>query len=896
MAAGGLGLFVAVPGGTDPAQSSRTNPPAVRESAEPPQGDEILPPRLDRLGDPLPPGAVARMGSSRFRHLTHMASLGLVVSPDGKTLLTTNEDSIRAWSMGTGKLLYQIRAEYGHDYPAFSPDGKQLAMAEKGVVYLRDPATGEKLQRIPADGEFPNKPGLLAFSADGGRLAITPHQGAILLFDTATGRQTGSLDVRGTGKLRDVYSLVFAPDGRTLLSMGSGPDGNAICHWDLATQTLLKRVAAYGGFLSPDGRLAVGSGRGPVTIWDTETGQVRCTLRADRDPNYPMAFSPDGKTLATTWAESFEARDATVSVWDTATGALRRRFRIPRAGLVEQLYFSADGRRLLIPAGCLVRLWDIATGREVLEQEAHTYAVRSLAFTPDGRSIVSGGGETIRVWDAQTGQQRQVIAAHRWYVNQLVIRPDGHSVVSCGADGSVRVYDFATGKELRRCLLDQQPETMRQMHQILQLGLAPNGKTATTLCTAVNEPSSSLHVWDLDSGRIVVRQPHPGQVHSNTFSPDARTLVTTRAFQELAGAEFMAGKGGAMPAAPLPKDGEKRKAGLHGKGAAPWNPPRTAVVVREVTTGRELLTLPQPDQFGHVIAVTPDGQSLVTATFTPSPDSRSDGQGKMLWGPGGPGAQGPSTLRLWELATGKQRLAITSAKGGYDRNFSRLAVAPDGRTLATVRHDQTIQLWDLATGKKLLRRPGHDTPVECLAFSPDGKRLATGHFDSQILVWDVAAAARGRARPRPANWKPGGRTWPATRPRPIARFGASQVFRPRPCHSCGTDCGRRLPCRPTNCNAWCKTWTACASGAAKRHRAGWPNSARTPSLPCARHWRTNPPPRPANGWSASWRRRASSALQISCGPCGRSRSWRQSATSPHTGYSAGWPRERPRRA
>jgi hypothetical protein len=97
-------------------------------------------------------------------------------------------------------------------------------------------------------------------------------------------------------------------------------------------------------------------------------------------------------------------------------------------------------------------------------------------------------------------------------------------------------------------------------------------------------------------------------------------------------------------------------------------------------------------------------------------------------------------LRLWELATGKQRLAITRASGGRDHDFSRLAVAPDGRTLATVRRDHIIQLWDLATGKELLRRPGHDAPVDCLAFSPDGKRLATGHQDSAILVWDVSAA------------------------------------------------------------------------------------------------------------------------------------------------------------
>jgi hypothetical protein len=108
-------------------------------------------------------------------------------------------------------------------------------------------------------------------------------------------------------------------------------------------------------------------------------------------------------------------------------------------------------------------------------------------------------------------------------------------------------------------------------------------------------------------------------------------------------------------------------------------------------------------------------------------------------------------LRLWELASGKQRLAITSVKGGYRHDFTRLAVAPDGRTLATVRQDQTMQLWDLATGKELLRVPGHDAPVDGLAFSPDGRRLATGHQDSTILVWDVAAAYQRRARPRPAE-------------------------------------------------------------------------------------------------------------------------------------------------
>jgi RNA polymerase sigma factor (sigma-70 family) len=725
MAAGGLGVFVAVSeNGMNSVLPDTAAPPMVQENEPQPAGK-------DRLGDPLPPGALARMGSSRLRHLTHMASLGALVSPDGKTLLTTSEYGVRAWSMTTGKLLYQIRDAF-HFHPVFSPNGKSLAMIDSGVVYLRDPTTGRKVKRLPAVGEFPKKPGMLAFSADGRQLAVALHEGEILILDPATGRQTGSLDVRGAGNVRDDYFLVFAADGRSFLSMGRAPDGrDAICHWDLATHKLLKRVVpAFAGFrstvaLSPDGRLlAVPAGRGPVTLWDTQTGQVVRTLKGDRSrATYGLVFSPDGKTLATAWAEQVE-RDATASLWDTATGELRRRFRVPLAATTD-LRFSSDGRLLLIPGGCLVRLWDVATGKEVLEQEAHAYSVRSLAFTPDGRSIVSGGRETIRVWDVKTGQQRQVIVAHRWSVNQVKVRPDGRSVVSCGADGALRVHDIPTGKELRRCVVGPEPESLRNLgSQILWLGLSPDGRTAATFCNGLNEQPSLVHVWDLESGRTLVRQPNTDECFGGIFSADARTLVTLRMHD--AGGDKSGAK---MAAGPAAKGGKEKKGGATN--------PRWSAVVREVATGRELVTLPQPDQFGHVMALTPNGQCLLASTHTPSPDSRADNTG-------------PVTLRLWELATGKQRLTFTGAGAG-EPDFARLAVAPDGRTLATVRRDHFIQLWDLATGKQLLRRTGYDISVDSLAFSPDGKLLATGHQDSAILLWDVAAAYERRPRPLPAE-------------------------------------------------------------------------------------------------------------------------------------------------
>jgi hypothetical protein len=147
-------------------------------------------------------------------------------------------------------------------------------------------------------------------------------------------------------------------------------------------------------------------------------------------------------------------------------------------------------------------------------------------------------------------------------------------------------------------------------------------------------------------------------------------------------------------------------------------------------------------------------------------------------------------LRLWELATGQQRLAITSARGGHDHAFARFAVAPDGRTLATVRRDHTIQLWDLATGKELLRRQGHDTPAYCLAFSADGKRLVTGHGDSAILVWDVSAAYERR---------------PLTLTSPPSDGGEGRVRGPRPTEA------REL-------ETW---WQDLAGDAPQAHRAIW---------------------------------------------------------------------------
>src|SRR5262249_20940302 len=153
------------------------------------------------------------------------------------------------------------------------------------AIKLWDPNTGQRVGRVPAEGSLTGQGMAMAFSADSKLLAIAVHKGQISFWDPATGKQAGSLDAKGAGGYESIYYLRFAPGGRTLVSMGFGrEDKEHICHWDLATRTLSRRVDVpkRGGtvVLSEDGQtVAAPAGGGIVRIWDSTTAKERCVLQ-----------------------------------------------------------------------------------------------------------------------------------------------------------------------------------------------------------------------------------------------------------------------------------------------------------------------------------------------------------------------------------------------------------------------------------------------------------------------------------------------------------------------------------------------------------------------------------------------------------------------------------------
>jgi Tol biopolymer transport system component len=173
-------------------------------------------------------------------------------------------------------------------------------------------------------------------------------------------------------------------------------------------------------------------------MWDAQTGREVVTYKGHADPITRVAFSPDGKRLASVAGYGPGAIvGGEIKVWDAETG--QELHTLPAGGF--SMAFSPDGRRIAGagkppmtmrgvggPSGSgEVKVWDAETGRELLTLQGHTSDVRNVAFSPDGQRLASAGGGEVRVWDAQTGQHLLVLKGQGSY---LAFSPDGHWLVA----------------------------------------------------------------------------------------------------------------------------------------------------------------------------------------------------------------------------------------------------------------------------------------------------------------------------------------------------------------------------------------------------------------------------------------------------------------------------------
>jgi RNA polymerase sigma factor (sigma-70 family) len=507
---------------------------------------------LDRNGEPLPAGAVARLGTVRFRHVV---AKGLVFSPDGKNLVSSGGDMVlRFWDVETGKQRRMFVAQpLGAGTFAFSPDRKLLATANRfdpNVIQLWEAATDRKIRELRpaiAANQVALAPSLLAFSPDGHTLASSRADARISLWDVATGQELFNLPGHQTSKFdwqNAVNALAFSPDGQWLVSSGQDglDNGGWIRVWERATgkQAFVLRCpeepvtalafapnsAAAGNRLVSGGYLSNSSRyRGKLRLWDLkERKQLREFKKDGLDGVVAVAISPDGTTLAS------GCKDKSVQLWNRADGELRCELRGHRDNFMGlySLAFSPNGNMLAAGGNDnVIYFWDVTTGKRLFQDaDAQESTIRSVVLSADGKSLSMGSLDgTISVWDWVAGTRLFTNRNHEPPVELLMLSPQRNLLAANGADGTIRLLEATTGKELRRLRPAE-----RATERVVCAAFSRDGKLlASGHAVSELEQGCFFCIWDVATGKQLRQIKNPnrrGVSHfSLAFSPDSERLT-----------------------------------------------------------------------------------------------------------------------------------------------------------------------------------------------------------------------------------------------------------------------------------------------------------------------------------------------------------------------------------
>ncbi|HLN32723.1 MAG TPA: sigma-70 family RNA polymerase sigma factor [Gemmataceae bacterium] len=643
-------------------------------------------PATDSSGDPLPPHALARLGTTRLRNPDYMKLIAF--TPDGDRLISQAK-VVRVWEGANWKELIHFAPLAPHEMGtgSLSPDGKLLAV---GALYRDNPivlcetATGRKVREF-GNGSYE----VVAFSPDGRILAAISHNHVatkhnhVEIWDVATGRQLHKAKAHD----KDIWTVIFAPDGKTLLTAG---EDKCVRFWDMATGQQLREIGDCSPVmghvarpvqmaLAPDGGLLAvirepnGPDRSPqwaneIGIWDAATGKELRRLNVAKLELWPdysigfqaLAFLPDGKLMTA-------GPDPFLRIWDPKTGRELRRL---SCGESVPLSFALapDAKRVAVASRVSILVLDLASGKSLSSHVGHPDSAYKTAVTPDGRTVVTASGPDLYLWDTPSGNLRHRLQGHHGDINGLEIIDRGRrAVTSAYREGTLRVWDLSTGQEASQMNIPERAG-------ILQ-AVSPDGNMI-----AVGEPSSLIVLFDVRTGKEIQRLKGHGDsgVYGAAFTPDGRTLVV-------------------------------------------WYSDDNMVYLWDLPTGRKIREYPFMDeeQPKRIVGL---GRQVYFAAV--SPDGRFIAFGSQS-----------RFLELHDLITGE----LLYRQANLPDGVCPMAFSPDSRLLAWSGwwNDPTVHLVEVASGKDRFRFAGHTGRVLSLSFSPDGTRVISGSDDTTALVWDL---------------------------------------------------------------------------------------------------------------------------------------------------------------
>ena len=533
------------------------------------------------------------------------------------------------------------------------------------------------------------------FSPDGDILIANGLSGDVLFWKVATGELVYSVKERNSvftsaassydskilalgGKGRLIRLIEFS--GKKLIREIEGP--NPAPHPNANPNAIFEGVSGF--VFSPNGQLFAATNDDSIFVWDAQTGKPRYKIKVG---HCQLGFSPDSKFLVS--SGHYEMR-----IYAAANGELLRKCNQQMEWFGIRPVFSPDSKTIAIVHDYATSLWDVSSGKRLLNFPGHDSPVRMLRFSPDGTCLASAGLDSFTVWDLASRKPRYSCPGHILQVSSLSYSRDGKWIASGdggamngGMEAYIRLWSAADGQLIR--------EWPAHLNSIGSLDFSPDGKTLVS--TGFD---ARLKLWEASTGKRLRQFRSANNIYNSaSISFDGKNLLIAGFDDEL----------------------------------ALW----------QIDSGQKLRVFGKLSPMSFGATYHPNGKLLLALGREEEQQTRDDGMPGMAGMiPGIP--KQFCTIRVWDSDGGQ---LLRSTKIAMEQlQFRGVGLSPDGKLLAVSGNPaansdnkEDVELWDSVSGKKVGRFQGQPgSTAGTFAFSPDGKLLAVAATDTTIVIWPIA--------------------------------------------------------------------------------------------------------------------------------------------------------------